>query len=59
MPHSLSGSAQNDDDMPDAPPVEASTENNVKLEEMFNDDDDEFPTTGDVKMESPAPKQEE
>jgi DNA primase small subunit len=47
--------------MPDAPPVETSTENNVKLEDMFNDDDDdeEFPASGDVKMESPAAKLEE
>lgn len=60
MPHSVSpGTAQHDDDMPDAPPAE-STENNVKLEEMFDDDDDEeFPASGDVKMESPAAKEEE
>lgn len=62
MPHSVSpGSAQNDDEMPDAPPVETSTETNVKLEDMFNDDDDddeEFPASGDVKMESPAAKEE-
>jgi len=61
MPHSVSpGSAQNDDEMPEAPAVETSTENNVKLEDMFNDDDDEeFPASGDVKMDSPAAKQEE
>lgn len=62
MPHSVSpGSAQNDDEMPDAPPVETSTEANVRLEDMFNDDDDddeEFPASGDVKMESPAAKEE-
>ncbi|CAG8894064.1 unnamed protein product [Penicillium nalgiovense] len=61
MPHSISpGSAQNDDEMPDAPPVETSTETNVRLEDMFNDDDDdeEFPASGDVKMESPAAKEE-
>lgn len=61
MPHSISsGSAQNDDEMPDAPAVETSIDNNVKLEDMFNDDDDddEFPDSGDVKMESPAVKQE-
>jgi DNA primase small subunit len=47
--------------MPDAPPVETSTETNVRLEDMFNDDDDddeEFPASGDVKMESPAATQE-
>jgi DNA primase small subunit len=57
MPHSISpSSAQNDDAMPDAPPVETSTETNVKLEDMFNDDDDddEFPASGDVKMDSPV-----
>jgi hypothetical protein len=60
MPHSTSpGSAQNDDEMPDAPAVETSTENNVKLEDMFNDDDDEFPDTQDVKMDSPPAKEEE
>jgi DNA primase small subunit len=62
MPHSLSPDlAQNDDEMPDAPSVETSTENNVKLEDMFNDDEDdeEFPTSGDVKMDSPAVKPEE
>ena len=42
MPHSVSpGSAPNDDEMPDAPPVETSTETSVKLEDMFNDDDDD------------------
>lgn len=58
MPHSVSppgSAAQNDDEMlPDAP----AAENVVKLEDMFNDDDDEFPASEahDVKMESsPAP----
>lgn len=60
MPHSVSppgSAAQNDDEMlPDAP----AAENGVKLEDMFNDDDDddEFPASEahDVKMESsPAP----
>ena len=59
MPHSVSPGSAHDADMPDAPsaPAESSTEN-VKLEEMFDDDDDEFPA-GDVKMESPAATQEE
>ena len=58
MPHSVTppgSAAQNDDEMlPDAP----AHENGVKLEDIFNDDDDEFPASEaqDVKMESsPAP----
>ena len=62
MPHSVSpaGSPSRDDEeLPDAP-VENATENGgVKLEDMFNDDDDEeFPASSaqDVKMEtSPTP----
>ncbi|KAJ5520218.1 DNA primase small subunit eukaryotic/archaeal [Penicillium fimorum] len=57
MPHSiLSASPHNDDEMPDAPPVVTPTETGIKLEDMFNDDDDdeEFPASGDVKINSPA-----
>lgn len=64
MPHSVSPASSNRDDeeLPDAP-VESPTETGgVKLEDMFNDDDDEeFPASSahDVKMESsPAPAPE-
>jgi DNA primase small subunit len=56
MPHSVSptGVVQPDDEMPDAPPAETSTENSgVKLVDMFDDDDDdEFPASSapDVNM---------
>lgn len=63
MPHSVSPAASpnrnNDDEMlPDAPPEAPTESGGVKLEEMFDDDDDEFPASSarDVKMESsPAP----
>lgn len=63
MPHSVSPAAspsRDDEELPDAP-VESATENGgVKLEDMFNDDDDEefpAPSAQDVKMESsPAPE---
>lgn len=64
MPHSVSptGAAQPDDEMPDAPPVETSTENSgVKLADMFDDDDDdEFPASSapDTNMKSPAAQEE-
>ena len=62
MPHSASPAAspsRDDEELPDAP-LENTTENGgVKLEDMFNDDDDEeFPASSvqEVKMESsPAP----
>ncbi|CEJ57061.1 Putative DNA primase [Penicillium brasilianum] len=62
MPHSVSPAAsprRDDEELPDAP-VDSTTETGgVKLEDMFNDDDDEeFPASGaqDVKMgSSPAP----
>lgn len=67
MPHSVSpaGSpSRNDDEMlpdaPDAPTDTSTTNGGVKLEEMFDDDDEEFPASSaqDVKMESsPAPDQ--
>ncbi|CAI7659756.1 hypothetical protein N7533_001020 [Penicillium manginii] len=64
MPHPVSpaGSPRKDDEeLPDAP-VEGTTENGVKVEDLFNDDsDEEFPasTAQDVKMESsPAPAPE-
>lgn len=64
MPHSVSpaGSpSRNDDEMlPDAPADTSTTNGGVKLEEMFDDDDEEFPASSaqDVKMESsPAPEQ--
>ncbi|KAJ6009219.1 hypothetical protein N7522_004235 [Penicillium canescens] len=64
MPHSVSptGAAHPDDEMPDAPPVETSTENSgVKLADMFDDDDDdEFPASSapDANMKSPAAQEE-
>jgi DNA primase small subunit len=62
MPHSVSpngSSDRKDEEMMDAP-APASTENgDVKLEDMFDgDDDEEFPASSaqEVKMESsPAP----
>lgn len=64
MPHLISpveSSGRNDEEMTDAPAApEPTTENGgVKLEDMFDgDDDEEFPPSSvqDVKMESsPAP----
>lgn len=63
MPHSVSPAAsaiRNDDDemLPDAPPEAPAETGGVKLEEMFDDDDEEFPASSaqDVKMgSSPAP----
>jgi DNA primase small subunit len=60
MPHSVSPSGspeRNDEEMTDAPAAPAS-ERGVKLEDMFDGDDEEFPASSaqDVKMESsPAP----
>lgn len=62
MPHPVPSAAspsRDDEELPDAP-LEITTENGgVKLEDMFNDDDDEeFPASSaqEVKMESsPAP----
>lgn len=61
MPHSVSPSGspeRNDEEMTDAPAAPA-PERGVKLEDMFDgDDDEEFPASSaqDVKMESsPAP----
>jgi DNA primase small subunit len=61
MPHSVSSASPNreDEELPDAPVESATETGGVKLEDMFNDDDDEeFPASSaqDVKMESsPAP----
>lgn len=64
MPHSISpveSSGRNDEEMADASaaPAPATENGGVKLEDMFDgDDDEEFPASSaqDVKMESsPAP----
>ncbi|KAJ5153115.1 DNA primase small subunit [Penicillium canariense] len=65
MPHSVSPSGspsrKDDEELPDAPVDSAAANGGVKLEDMFNEDDDEeFPASNaqDVKMESspvPAP----
>lgn len=62
MPHSVSpaGSTdRKDEEMTDAPAPVAAENGGVKLEDMFDgDDDEEFPASSaqDVKMESsPAP----
>lgn len=55
MPHSVSPPGQDDEVMPDAPAA-AENDTGVKLEDMFNDDEDEeFPASSapDTKMESP------
>ncbi|KAJ5111252.1 hypothetical protein N7532_001787 [Penicillium argentinense] len=56
MPHSVSPAnspRKDDEELPDAP-VEGTAENGVKLEDLFNDDDnEEFPaSTADMKMQS-------
>lgn len=62
MPHSVSPSGspdRNDEEMTDAPAPAVTENGGVKLEDMFDgDDDEEFPASSaqDVKMESsPAP----
>lgn len=58
MPHSTSpvdSPNQNDEEMTDAPAPAATENGAVKLEDMFDgDDDDEFPASSaqDTKMES-------
>lgn len=60
MPHSVSPKSPRGDDeeLPDAPSVGEKEVSGVKLEDMFDDEDDDFPASSaqDVKMESsPAP----
>lgn len=62
MPHSVSPAtspSRDDEELPDAPVESATESGGVKLEDIFNDDDDEeFPASSaqDMKMEpSPAP----